>query len=250
MKLIIIGSGTAALQPNRGPSGYILKTGDQIFLLDGGTGTLLKSLEAGVSYKDIDKIFYTHLHPDHTIDLIPFLFSTKHTPGFTRKKKLELFGPVGFKDFFKDLVGLYGEGLIEGDYEIEVVELDENNLSFGPLKITTKLMKHSEGAVGYRFELNDKAFVYSGDTDFCEGIIELAQNADVLLLECSFPDAMKVKGHLTPIEAGNIANRAKVDRLILTHLYPSCDEVDILEPCRRQFDGNVKLAEDLMRVEI
>ncbi len=250
MELIITGSGTAALQSHRGPSGYVLKTGHQIFLLDGGTGTLLKCLEAGVSYKEIDKIFYTHLHPDHTIDLIPFLFSTKHTPGFTRTKKLELFGPVGFKDFFKGLVGLYGEGLIEGDYEIEVVELDENNLSFGPLKITTKLMKHSEGAVGYRFELNDKAFVYSGDTDFCEGIIELAQNADVLLLECSFPDAMKVKGHLTPIEAGNIASRANVDRLILTHLYPSCDEVDILEPCRRQFDGNVKLAEDLMRVEI
>ncbi len=250
MELIIIGSGTAALQPRRGPSGYVLKTGDQIFLLDGGTGTLLKCLEAGVSYKDIDKIFYTHLHPDHTIDLIPFLFSTRHTPGFARTKKLELHGPVGFKDFFNGLVGLYGKGLVEGDYRIEVVEMAENSLSFERLKITTKLMKHSEGAIGYRFELNDKIFVYSGDTDFCEGIIALAQNADVLLLECSFPDEMKVKGHLTPTEAGKIASRAEVDRLILTHLYPPCDEVDILEVCRREFDGEIKLAEDLMRVEI
>ena len=250
MELIIIGSGTAALQPRRGPSGYVLKTGDQIFLLDGGTGTLLKCLEAGVSYKDIDKIFYTHLHLDHTIDLIPFLFSTRHTPGFARTKKLELHGPVGFKDFFNGLVGLYGKGLVEGDYEIEVVEMAQNNLSFERLKITTKLMKHSEGAIGYRFELNDKIFVYSGDTDFCEGIIELAQDADVLLLECSFPDDMKVKGHLTPTEAGKIASRAEVDRLILTHLYPPCDEVDILEVCRREFDGEIKLAEDLMRVEI
>jgi len=250
MELIIIGSGTAVLQPHRGPSGYVLKTGDQIFLLDGGTGTLLKCLEAGVSYKDIDKIFYTHLHPDHTIDLIPFLFSTRHTPGFARTKKLELHGPVGFKDFFNGLVGLYGKGLVEGDYEIEVVEMAENNLSFERLKITTKLMKHSEGAIGYRFELNDKIFVYSGDTDFCEGIIALAQNADVLLLECSFPDEMKVKGHLTPTEAGKIASRAEVDRLILTHLYPPCDELDILKACSREFDGEIKLAEDLMRVEI
>ncbi len=250
MELIITGSGTAALQPHRGPSGYVLKTGNQIFLLDGGTGTLLKCLEAGVSYKDIDKIFYTHLHPDHTIDLIPFLFSTRHTPGFAREKKLELHGPVGFKDFFNGLVGLYGKALVEGDYEIEVVEMAESNLSFERLKITTKLMKHSEGAIGYRFELNDKIFVYSGDTDFCEGIIELAQGADVLLLECSFPDDMKVKGHLTPTEAGKIASRAEVDKLILTHLYPPCDEVDILEVCRREFDGEIKLAEDLMRVEI
>lgn len=250
MELIIIGSGTAVLQPHRGPSGYVLKVGDQTFLLDGGTGTLLKCLEAGVSYKDIDKVFYTHLHPDHTVDLIPFLFSTRHTPGFTRTKKLELHGPVGFKDFFNGLVGLYGKGLVEGDYKIEVVEMAENNLSFERLKITAKLMKHSEGAIGYRFELDDKAFVYSGDTDFCQGIIELAQNADVLLLECSFPDEMKVKGHLTPTEAGKIAERAGVDRLILTHLYPPCDEVDILEVCRGQFNGEIKLAEDLMRVEI
>jgi len=250
MELIIIGSGTAALQPHRGPSGYVLKTGHQIFLLDGGTGTLLKCLEAGVSYKDIDKIFYTHLHPDHTIDLIPFLLSTQHTPGFARTKKLALYGPVGFQKFFKGLVGLYGKGLVEGDYEIEVSELSEYELSYGPLKISTKLMKHSEGAIGYRFELHSKIFVYSGDTDVCDGIIELAQNADVLLLECSFPDEMKVKGHLTPTEAGKIASGAEVDRLILTHLYPPCDEADILEPCRRQFDGNVKLAEDLMRVEI
>ena len=111
-------------------------------------------------------------------------------------------------------------------------------------------MKHSEGAIGYRFELNDKIFVYSGDTDFCEGIIALSRNADVLLLECSFPDEMKVKGHLTPSEAGKIASKAEVDRLILTHLYPPCDEVDILEVCRREFDGEIKLAEDLMRVEI
>lgn len=250
MELIIIGSGTAALQPNRGPSGYVLKTGNQTCLLDGGTGTLLKCLEAGVSYKDVDKIFYTHLHPDHTVDLIPFLFSTRHTPGFKRTRKLELYGPVGFRDFFNGLVGLYGKGLVEGDYEIEVTELAENEFSAGALNIRTKFMKHSAGAIGYRFELDGKTFTYSGDTDFCEGIIELANQADVLLLECSFPDEMKVRGHLTPTEAGKIAKKAEVDRLILTHLYPPCDEVDILEPCRKQFGGNVKLAEDLMRVII
>ena len=250
MELIIIGSGTSALQPQRGPSGYVLKTDSQTCLLDGGTGTLLKCLEAGVSYKDIDKIFYTHLHPDHTVDLIPFLFSTRHTPGFTRTQKLEIYGPVGFRVFFDGLGGLYGKGLIENDYEIEVTELTENEFSAGTLNITTKFMKHSVGAIGYRFELDGKILAYSGDTDFCQEIIELANQADVLLLECSFPDEMKVRGHLTPTEAGKIAHSAGVKSLILTHLYPPCDEIDILETCRKQFSGSVKLAEDLMRVKI
>lgn len=250
MQLTILGSGTAALQAHRGPSGYVLKAADEIFLLDGGTGTLLKCLQAGISYKGIDKIFYTHLHPDHTIDLAPFLFATKHTPGFVRTKGLKLYGPVGFKAFFEDLINLYGPGLIEVGYEIEITELDETELSIGALRITTKLMKHVAGAVGYRFELDGKTFVYSGDTDMCEGIIELAQEADVLLLECSFPDEMKVEGHLTPSEAGKIASRAKVDRLILTHMYPPCEDDDILDACQKQFDGKVTLAEDLRRFEI
>ena len=61
---------------------------------------------------------------------------------------------------------------------------------------------------------------------------------------------MKVKGHLTPTEAGKIAERAGVDRLILTHLYRPWGEWETLEVCRGQFHGEIKLAEDLMGVEI
>lgn len=250
MELIIIGSGTGVIQTRRGSPGYILKMGNQIFLMDGGTGTLRKCLEAGISHKDIDKIFYTHFHPDHTIDLIPFLFSTKYTPGFVRKKKLDLFGPIGFKDFYNNIIELYGTSITDVEYAINLEELSESRLDFGSWKLRTKPMKHTENAIGYRFEEKERIFVYSGDTDYSEEIIELARDANVLLIECSFPDHLKVPGHLTPTLAGKIAAQAGVDKLILTHLYPPCDEEDILRPCLEQFDGHVIIAMDLMRIEI
>ena len=250
MELVIIGSGTGALRAERGPSGYVLLVANQMWLLDGGSGTLRKCLEIGLSYRDFDKVFYTHLHPDHTIDLVPLLFATKHTPGFKREKPLEFYGPVGFRRFFETLIDLYGTGMTDVEYDLSVRELSEEHFQLERVAISTRHMQHSGHAIGYRFEYEGKALVYSGDTDYCEAIIELAYGADVLVLECSFPDRMKVPGHLTPSEAGRIAATAEVKKLVLTHFYEPCDQEDILEPCRRQFTGEVVKAEDLMRVTV
>lgn len=250
MELIIIGSGTCVIRTRRASPGYVLKVGEEVLLLDGGTGTLRKCLEAGVRYTDIDKICYTHLHPDHTMDFIPFLFATKYTPGFTRKEPLKLYGPVGFKNFCDRMVELYSKELVNVEYDITLDELKEEERRFDGWKMATRKMEHTPNAIGYRFESNGRTFVYSGDTDYCEGIVHLARDADVLLLECSFPDSMKVPGHLTPTLAGKIAAEAGVKRLVLTHFYPPCDEEDILTPCRAEFDGEVIKAEDLMRLQV
>ncbi len=250
MELTILGSGTAALQRHHGPSGYIVRLQGETCMLDGGSGALLTALQAGVSYFDIDKIFYSHLHPDHTIDLVPFLFGTKYTPGFTRSKKLSIYGPVGFRRFFEKLVALYGQGLAEVDYPLEILELGAESFVSGGFRVRTELMQHSENAVGYRFESAGRVLVYSGDTDFCQEIISLAKEADLLLIECSFPDDRKIAGHLTPTEVGQIAAEAEVKRVLLTHIYPPFEEGDILAGVTKRFSGDVKIARDLDKVII
>ena len=250
LELTILGSGTAALQAERGPSGYLLKVADSVCMLDGGSGTLLKSLQAGVSYKDIDKLFYTHTHSDHTMDLVPFLFANKYTPGFKRRKKLTIHGPIGFTAFYDKLLEAFGPSMTEAEYDIEVIEFGGGEFFFENCRVETGLMQHSENAIGYRFEHAGKTFVYSGDTDFCDGIVTLARKADLLLLECSFPDDKKVEGHLTPTEAGKIARMAEVRKVILTHIFPPFDPEEMVAAVRGQFEGAVSIAHDLQIVII
>jgi ribonuclease BN (tRNA processing enzyme) len=68
--------------------------------------------------------------------------------------------------------------------------------------------------------------------------------------ERNFPDSQKVEGHLTPSLAGRIGTEARCKKLLLTHLYPPCDQVDILEQCRQVYKGELILAEDLMSIKI
>ncbi|MBI5183158.1 MAG: ribonuclease Z, partial [Nitrospinae bacterium] len=75
MDLIIIGSGTCVPSKRRGSPGLVIKTGRKILLFDSGSGTLGRLIQIGISYRDIDYIFYSHIHPDHVADLVPFLFA-------------------------------------------------------------------------------------------------------------------------------------------------------------------------------
>jgi ribonuclease BN (tRNA processing enzyme) len=64
------------------------------------------------------------------------------------------------------------------------------------------------------------------------------------------PDSLQVKGHLTPSMAGEIATRAGVHKLVLTHFYPDCENVDITQECRKTYRGPLLMAEDLMRIVV
>ena len=79
MKLTILGSGTCIPYSRRGPSGYCLRLRESSLMLDCGSGSSSKLAAAGINYLDIDHIFFSHLHPDHTGDLVPFLFGTKYS---------------------------------------------------------------------------------------------------------------------------------------------------------------------------
>ena len=106
------------------------------------------------------------------------------------------------------------------------------------------MQHYATGAIGYRLTAGRHSISYSGDTDVCQGAVELGRNADLLILECSMPDARKVEGHLTPSECGRIAAAAGCRRLVLTHFYPVFQGDDILRRIRRLFSGRVTLARD------
>jgi len=217
-------------------------------ILDCGNGTTWKLGKIGINYLEIDHIFITHFHPDHTADLIPFLFATKYSYGSTREKPLHLWGPPGFISFFSALREAYGEWIVPE--KLEIKEIENNNLHFDDFNLSTEKTLHTENSVAYRVESEGKSIVYTGDTDYSESLINFSKNADALIIECSMPDGLKSKGHLTPSEVVSIANNSKAKRIIITHLYPICDDTNLFAFIRNKVEAEVTIAEDLLEIKI
>ncbi len=250
MYVTILGSGTAIPSLRRGSPGLLVEVAGQSLLFDGGAGTLSKLLGAGVTVLDLDRVFYTHLHPDHTGDLVPLLFALRN-PAWRRAKPLHITGPKGFGAYYEALVKLYGDWIASKSYDLVLREVLEEVTEGDGFKVVPREVVHLRHSVCYRIESADgRSVVYSGDTTYCDAIIDASRGADLLVLECSAPDERPMKNHLTPTQAGQIAALAGCRRLVLTHFYPICEEYDIVTPCRKVFDGELILAEDLMRLSV
>jgi len=99
-----------------------------------------------------------------------------------------------------------------------------------------------------------RRIVYTGDTRPTKALVKLAENGDLLIHEATFGDELKERadedGHSTPSEAAEIAKKAKVKRLILTHLSARYKKPDTLLKQARETFKNVTVAEDFMRIEL
>jgi ribonuclease BN (tRNA processing enzyme) len=248
MKLFILGSGTGIPYERRGSSGYALKLSKSTLLLDCGNGTTWKLGKIGINYLEVDHILLSHFHPDHTADLIPFLFATKHGPGVKRNKPLYIRGAKGLINFLSALGKAYNGWIIPDELNLE--EIEEGRLRFDDFAVIARKTAHIESSLTYRIESQGKSLVYSGDTDYSKPLVELAKDADALIIECSLPDELKVAGHLTPTEVVKIANESRAKKIIISHLYPVCDDRDVISSIRGRTDAHIILAEDLLELEI
>jgi ribonuclease BN (tRNA processing enzyme) len=225
-------------------------------LVDPSAGSSHRMAHAGFAFDELTHVIFTHYHPDHTGDLVPILFALKN-PRFRELLKsspLRMIGPIGLKRLYKSLHKVYGEWIDHGD-SVQFEEVDwrvrHGFFTIGPLEVTCYPVEHTDNSVAYRFETRGGGVLtYSGDTDRCDGMVQAARGADVLILECAFPEGEKQVGHLTPSEAGKIATAANVRRVVLTHLYPECWGKDLIKPCREHFSGEVVVAEDGLTINL
>jgi ribonuclease BN (tRNA processing enzyme) len=205
---------------------------------------------SGVDFRRVGFIFLTHFHPDHVSDLVPFLFATNYAADFTRRLPLEVIGPPGLEDFYKRLHAVFGRWIEAKKYPCTFHEALEEVFDFLDFSVETMPLPHSAASIGFRISAGGRTLAYSGDTDYGPEVIRLGKHADLLILECSFPDERKKKGHLSPGVAGKIAREASCRKLLLTHFYPVFQGHDIIGECRKEFAGEVILAEDGMSLFI
>lgn len=255
MKVTILGSGSFVSDAKRLSPGYLLQIGGKNILVDCGSGTMLQLARLGIGIKDIDYIFVTHFHSDHIGELVPLtmryrLLLSNYEPDIT--KTIKVFGPKGFNQCFKDLYWAFRHNIAWQIQGIESFEI-EKETSLDDFSVTPFLVEHlGIEAVAYRFESDNKAIVFSGDTVSCKGIEDASKNADLFICDCVTPSAPHhvLDAHLTSLQVGELCQKSKVKKVVLSHIMPVCYDKDLVGDVKKKFDGEIVLGEDLMQFEI
>ena len=252
MHVTIVGTGTAVPNLARRQSCVVVEAGGEMLVFDLGSGAVRGMLRADLDPFAVDHIFFTHFHPDHTVDIIPLLFAIKYGVEEPRVRPLTITGPAPFNDFFGRVESVWGEWMT-GDYPTDVSELPHEcpaPIELAGLSLTWAPAEHRPESIAYRLESGGRTFVHTGDTEYSEDVVALASGADTLLIECSFPDDQPVPGHLTPAGVACTATESGVERVILTHLYPPVEKLDLVSEVRRGFDGEVIVAHDGLKFDV
>lgn len=247
----IIGSGTCIPSQRRASPCMLVQAAGATILCDTGPGSLRQLLSAGIDISAVDMIIYSHFHIDHTADFCPFLFAAKYGKGLERKRSLTVMGPKGLQNWYEGLVGVHGRWIIPELFTIDWIETAGEKHDFDGFTVESSQVLHGSSSIAVRIEeSSDRSLAYSGDTDYCKGIIDICTNSAKAVLECSCPEGQKVEGHLTPSLAGRIARESGCRSLVLTHIYPEADRHDLMTPLRTQYDGPAEIAYDLMSFSI
>ena len=253
MEITIVGSGTVVPRPERRQSCVVVETdGGEMLVFDLGAGAVRGMVAAGLDPFATDRIFFTHFHPDHTLDAANLLFAMNYGTYTPRTRPLPVTGPEPFESFWASIMDVWGEWMQNG-FPIQTRELPlacEEPLDLDGCRLTWAPAVHRPESIAYRLEGGNGAFVYTGDTEYSPSVVELARGAHTLLIECSMPDDAPVPGHLTPAGVARMASEAGVGRVVLTHLYPPVDDGRLPAEVEGGFHGRVLVAHDGLRLRV
>jgi ribonuclease BN (tRNA processing enzyme) len=247
-------------------------------VVDAGNGVARQMVLAGLKTDALRALFLTHHHSDHNADYGNLLLlawaNNLTTP-------VDTYGPPPLKRMTKQFLAL-------NDADIKTRIADEGRVPLaklirpheiskgGPVysdskvRVTAALVNHPpvKPAFAYRFDCPDRSIVISGDTAPSDALVELAKGADILVHEvmhlpaldtliATEPNAKTLRAHLlashtTSEQVGQIATRAGVKKLVLSHFvpggYPFIPDEEWRAAVTPHFSGEIIVGKDLMEI--
>jgi len=301
MKVIFLGTGGAVPTLERSHPAIAVFFDGEYILLDAGEGTQKQIMKSGLGFAKLTRVFISHLHGDHFLGLFPMIQTLSL---LRRKKRLEIYSPVGLKDVLQELID---KAYLEPRFEVKVFEIDnDSSFDFGKYEVKMFHVFHGDTETfGIRVKEADKPgkfdvkkanelgvpitlrgllqkgipiktpsgrlvlpqdvmgpprrgklLVYSADTRPCKSVIHHAMGADLLIHDSTFRDDLRERaektGHSTVGEACEVAMKARVKKLALTHFsarYKN-EDLDKIEKEAKSLFNNVFVAKDLLSVEL
>jgi ribonuclease BN (tRNA processing enzyme) len=206
-------------------------------LIDCGSGVIGK-LQQYIDIEELDAVILSHLHNDHAGDMLTLGYAVDiKTKRHQRLEPLKVYMPSEPVEEF---------ARIERKQSFEIIKIDENMvLEIKDIKVNFKEMKHGYQNYAVSIKKGNKRFVYSGDTMPNDELVEFAKNADLFLCEAGLleRDEKCIRAmHLTAKEAGEIAEKAGVRRLLLTHFLPDVKVDKYINEAASVYNGIMEIA--------
>jgi ribonuclease BN (tRNA processing enzyme) len=254
LNLVVLGSGTSVPHPQRAASAHWLETNSGTLLLDASAPCIHRMAEENLDWVNLDAIWISHFHLDHVGGLAPFLFGTKHAPQtVNRRKPLNIYGGAGLKKLLCAFDEANNYRLFEQPFPVEVREVaPASEFELLPnLQAQTFSTPHTRESLALRLtESGGASLVYTSDTGYTEGLGRFASGANLFMMECSFWRNKPVETHLELQDAMRLAERASPRRVLLSHLYPEWDGVDLAAEAKKLWPGETIAATDGLRLSI
>ena len=241
MRLTVLGCAGSFPGPDSACSAYLVEAEGFQLMLDFGTGSL-SALQKYASLRAVDAIVLSHLHADHILDACSYVVVRRYSPDGPYPQ-LPVYAPAGAEERLSGAYGSVGEGPLDDVYDFKT--LTPRTFEVGPFIMTVDRVVHPVETYAVRLEHGGKVLVYSADTAPCDALVRLAHNADLFLCEASYLDGEDnpPELHLTGREAGEVATKASVGRLLLTHLVTAWgSEARTYECAAAAFAGPVDIA--------
>ena len=247
MRLTIVGSGDAFGSGGRFNTCFWLKTAKATLLVDCGASTPVALKARGLDHGNVDGIILSHLHGDH-FGALPFLLIEAQLV-MRRERPLVIAGPPGSRARIEGAIENFFPRALTNKWRFpfEIVEIEPGKPAdvLGHA-ISTAEVVHQSGAPSTALRISDgqKLFAYSGDTEWTDALVGVADGADLFIVEC-YGYAGTLKGHLSweILKLKLPSLRAK--RIMLTHM--SAAMLAKVEEARA---AGLEIAEDGLVVEI
>ena len=253
MKLVVLGSGTSVPHPDRASSAHWVETSAGTVLLDISADAAHRMAQEQLDWPNLDAIWVSHFHLDHLGGLPTFLFGSKWAPQTqSRTKPLRIFGPAGLERIMRAINESNQYPLFDQPFPMQIVEVPPaTRFDILPGVIAgTFSTPHTDESLALRLtDQGSKTLVYTSDTGFSENLAAFANGVDLLLMECSFRRNKPVELHLELADAMKLAQMSSPRKVVLAHLYPEWDGIDLETEARQLWAGETIAAVDGLRLE-
>jgi len=249
----------------------LVEAGGERLLFDAGRGFMQRLVEAGYPMNAVTKLFLTHLHSDHVLD-VPDLMLTPWSAAPERKVPLEVWGPDGTRDMMRHLEEAFAFDIhmrrdVDESFSPEGIRMVAHDIREGKVyerngvTVTAFLVTHGlvKPSYGYRVDYAGRSVALSGDTSPSDSLVACCKGVDVLIHEAIDPDVLRtvvpnqqrrdaiVARHTTPEQAAGLFSRVSPRLAVFSH---SPGTAAIVEQTRRSYAGRVEMGEDLMVIDI